>query len=90
MNYIPVRKENYADSKEQGISCDDLDDQQFIVHTAQPMHPEERTAAKEVSLSSEEQALHDELYCWGSNKKKASRQYFKSTSSIAVFHIQAK
>ncbi|GJU66502.1 putative ribonuclease H-like domain-containing protein [Tanacetum coccineum] len=64
MNYIPVRKENYADSKEQGISCDDvedLDDQQFIVHTAQPMHPEERTAAKEVQLSSEEQALHDEL-----------------------------
>ncbi|GJR34417.1 hypothetical protein Tco_1210101 [Tanacetum coccineum] len=64
MNYIPVREENYADSKEQGISCDDvedLDDQQFIVHTAQPMHPEERTAAKEVSLSSEEQALHDEL-----------------------------
>ncbi|GJR43355.1 retrovirus-related pol polyprotein from transposon TNT 1-94 [Tanacetum coccineum] len=64
MNYIPVRKENYADSKEQGISCDDvedLDDQQFIVHTAQPMHPEECTAAKEVSLSSEEQALHDEL-----------------------------
>ncbi|GJS52760.1 putative ribonuclease H-like domain-containing protein [Tanacetum coccineum] len=58
------RKENYADSKEQGISCDDvedLDDQQFIVHTAQPMHPEERTAAKEVQLSSEEQALHDEL-----------------------------
>ncbi|GKA36791.1 putative ribonuclease H-like domain-containing protein [Tanacetum coccineum] len=62
MNYIPVRKENYADSKEQGISCDDvedLDDQQFIVHTAQPI--QERTAAKEVSLSSEEQALHDEL-----------------------------
>ncbi|GJS66656.1 ribonuclease H-like domain-containing protein [Tanacetum coccineum] len=64
MNYIPVRKENYADSKEQGISCDDvedLDDQQFIVHTAQPMHTEERTAAKEVPLSSAEQALHDEL-----------------------------
>ncbi|GJZ36054.1 putative ribonuclease H-like domain-containing protein [Tanacetum coccineum] len=64
MNYIPVRKENYADSKEQGISCDDvedLDDQQFIVHTAQPMHPEERTAAKEVPLSSEE-LLHDEPY----------------------------
>ncbi|GKG10562.1 hypothetical protein Tco_0341962, partial [Tanacetum coccineum] len=64
MNYILVRKENYADSKEQGISCDDvedLDDQQFIVHTTQPMHPEERTAAKEVPLSSEEQALHDEL-----------------------------
>ncbi|GJV60757.1 retrovirus-related pol polyprotein from transposon TNT 1-94 [Tanacetum coccineum] len=40
MNYIPVRKENYADSKEQGITCDDaeeLDDQQFIVHTTQPM-----------------------------------------------------
>ncbi|GJS64775.1 putative ribonuclease H-like domain-containing protein [Tanacetum coccineum] len=37
MNYIPIRKENYVDSKEQGISCDDvedLDDQQFIVLTA--------------------------------------------------------
>ncbi|GJU37972.1 hypothetical protein Tco_1186326 [Tanacetum coccineum] len=34
---------------------------QFIVHTAQPMHPEERTADKEVPLSSEEQVLHDEL-----------------------------
>ncbi|GKG47156.1 hypothetical protein Tco_0504353, partial [Tanacetum coccineum] len=45
MNYIPVRKENYDDSKEQGITCDDaedLDDQQFIVHTTQPMPPEER------------------------------------------------
>ncbi|GJU22074.1 putative ribonuclease H-like domain-containing protein [Tanacetum coccineum] len=40
---------------------DDLDDQQFIVHTAQPMHSEERTAAKEVPLSSKEQAIHDEL-----------------------------
>ncbi|GKG28177.1 hypothetical protein Tco_0406504, partial [Tanacetum coccineum] len=28
---------------------------------AQPMHSEERTAAKEAPLSSEEQALHDEL-----------------------------
>ncbi|GJY54103.1 hypothetical protein Tco_0445767 [Tanacetum coccineum] len=46
-----IWKENYADSKEQGISCDDvedMDDQQFIVHTAQPMPPEERTAAKEI------------------------------------------
>ncbi|GJV70325.1 hypothetical protein Tco_1485834 [Tanacetum coccineum] len=53
-----------AESKEQGITCDDaedLDDQQFIVHTTQPMPPEERTAAKEVKLSTEEQALHDEL-----------------------------
>ncbi|GJX12850.1 hypothetical protein Tco_0204608 [Tanacetum coccineum] len=37
----------------------------FMVHkaiyAAQPMHSEERTADKEVSLSSEEQALHDEL-----------------------------
>ncbi|GJZ20985.1 putative ribonuclease H-like domain-containing protein, partial [Tanacetum coccineum] len=45
---------------------EDLDDQQFIVHgpsiyAAQPMHSEERTADKEVPLSSEEQALHDEL-----------------------------
>ncbi|GJX30831.1 ribonuclease H-like domain-containing protein [Tanacetum coccineum] len=69
MNYIPVRKENYADSKEQGISCDDdedLDVQQFIVHgpnihAAQNKPSEERTADKEVPLSSEEQALHDEL-----------------------------
>ncbi|GJT27532.1 putative RNA-directed DNA polymerase, partial [Tanacetum coccineum] len=64
MNYIPVRKENYADSKEQGISCDDvedMDDQQFIVHTTQYMPPVESTAAKEVKLSSEDQALHDEL-----------------------------
>ncbi|GJS06912.1 retrovirus-related pol polyprotein from transposon TNT 1-94 [Tanacetum coccineum] len=69
MNYIPVRKENYADSKEQGISCDDdedLDVQQFIVHgpnihAAQNKPSEERTADKEVPLSSDEQALHDEL-----------------------------
>ncbi|GJS17606.1 putative ribonuclease H-like domain-containing protein [Tanacetum coccineum] len=67
MNYIHVRKENYADSGEKVSTLDDvedLDDQQFIVHTAQPaqpMHSEERTAAKEASLSSEEQALHDEL-----------------------------
>ncbi|GJS76105.1 putative ribonuclease H-like domain-containing protein [Tanacetum coccineum] len=64
MNYIPVRKENYAESGEKVSTLDDvedLDDQQFIVygpsiHTAQPMHSEERTADKEVSLSSEEQA----------------------------------
>ncbi|GJV43144.1 hypothetical protein Tco_1427680 [Tanacetum coccineum] len=34
MNYIPVRKENYADSKEQGKTCDDaeeLNDQHFSV-----------------------------------------------------------
>ncbi|GJW19028.1 putative ribonuclease H-like domain-containing protein [Tanacetum coccineum] len=30
-------------------------------HSAQPMHSEERTADKEVPLSSKEQALHDEL-----------------------------
>ncbi|GKG20849.1 hypothetical protein Tco_0380650, partial [Tanacetum coccineum] len=44
MNYIPVRKENYADSGDKVSTLDDvedLDDQQFIVHTAQPMHPEE-------------------------------------------------
>ncbi|GJW97499.1 putative ribonuclease H-like domain-containing protein [Tanacetum coccineum] len=55
---------NTLDHLEQGIACDDaedLDDQQFIVHTTQPMPPEERTAAKEVKLSSEDQALHDEL-----------------------------
>ncbi|GJT27735.1 copia protein [Tanacetum coccineum] len=47
------KEENYADSKEQEISCDDvedMDDQQFIVHTTQPMPPEERTAAKEVTF----------------------------------------
>ncbi|GJT90134.1 putative ribonuclease H-like domain-containing protein [Tanacetum coccineum] len=64
-----VRKENYAASGGNVSTHDDvedLDDQQFIVHgpsihAAQPMHSEERTADKEVSLSSEEQALHDEL-----------------------------
>ncbi|GJW90639.1 ribonuclease H-like domain-containing protein [Tanacetum coccineum] len=45
---------------------EDLDDQQFIVHgpsinAVQNKHSEERTADKEVPLSSEEQALHDEL-----------------------------
>ncbi|GJU29557.1 putative ribonuclease H-like domain-containing protein [Tanacetum coccineum] len=69
MNYIPVRKENYADSGGNVSThddVDDLDDQQFIVHgpnihAAQNTPSEERTADKEVPLSSEEQALHDEL-----------------------------
>ncbi|GJT83659.1 putative ribonuclease H-like domain-containing protein [Tanacetum coccineum] len=69
MNYIPVRKENYADSGGKVSTYDDvedLDDQQFIVHgpsinAAQNKHSEERTTDKEVPLSSEEQALHDEL-----------------------------
>ncbi|GJT36204.1 retrovirus-related pol polyprotein from transposon TNT 1-94 [Tanacetum coccineum] len=64
MKLILFRKENYANSGDKVSTLDDvedLDDQQFIVHTAQPMHPEERTAAKEVPLSSTEQALHDEL-----------------------------
>ncbi|GKD47654.1 hypothetical protein Tco_1276630 [Tanacetum coccineum] len=64
MNYIPVRKENYAASGGNVSTLndvEDLDDQQFIVHTAQTMHSEEHTADKEVPLSSEEQALHDEL-----------------------------
>ncbi|GJQ99548.1 putative ribonuclease H-like domain-containing protein [Tanacetum coccineum] len=69
MNYIPVRKENYADSGGQDTACndvEDLDDQQFIVHgpnihAAQNKPSEERTANKEVPLSFEEQALHDEL-----------------------------
>ncbi|GKC99252.1 hypothetical protein Tco_1169527, partial [Tanacetum coccineum] len=33
------------------------------------------------------ESINKKKYCWGSNKKKASRQYFKSTSSIAVFHM---
>ncbi|GJV58178.1 ribonuclease H-like domain-containing protein [Tanacetum coccineum] len=69
MNYIPVRKENYADSGGNVLTHDDvedLDDQQFIVHgpnihAAQNTPSEERTADKEVPLFSEEQALHDEL-----------------------------
>ncbi|GJU34907.1 putative ribonuclease H-like domain-containing protein [Tanacetum coccineum] len=56
MNYIPVRKENYADSGGKVSTYDDvedLDDQQFIVHgpsinAAQNKHSEERTADKEV------------------------------------------
>ncbi|GKB26963.1 hypothetical protein Tco_0866364 [Tanacetum coccineum] len=49
MNYIPVKKENYADSKEQGITCDDaedLDDQQFICHTTQPILMHQESLAK--------------------------------------------
>ncbi|GJV42370.1 putative ribonuclease H-like domain-containing protein [Tanacetum coccineum] len=69
MNYIPVRKENYADSGKNVSTHDDVDDldvQQFIVHgpnihAAQNKPSEERTADKEVPLSSDEQALHDEL-----------------------------
>ncbi|GKD71300.1 hypothetical protein Tco_1325390 [Tanacetum coccineum] len=69
MNYIPVRKENYADSGGQETACNDVEDfdeQQFIVHgpsiNAVPnKHSEEHTADKEVPLSSDEQALHDEL-----------------------------
>ncbi|GJU16826.1 putative ribonuclease H-like domain-containing protein [Tanacetum coccineum] len=69
MNYIPVRKENNADLGEKVSTYDDVEDldaQQFIVHgpsinTVQHKHSEERTADKEVPLSFEEQALHDEL-----------------------------
>ncbi|GKB76880.1 hypothetical protein Tco_0943775 [Tanacetum coccineum] len=65
MNYIPVRKENYGDSGGKVSTyadVEDLDEQHFIVHgpsihAAQNMHSEERTADKEVPLSSEEQAL---------------------------------
>ncbi|GJV34535.1 putative ribonuclease H-like domain-containing protein [Tanacetum coccineum] len=52
MNYIPVRKENYANLGDKVSTLGDvkdLDDQQFIVHTAQHMHPEERTAAKRIA-----------------------------------------
>ncbi|GJX37441.1 putative ribonuclease H-like domain-containing protein [Tanacetum coccineum] len=52
MNYIPVRKENYADSGGQETTYDDvedLDDQQFIVHgpsinAVQNKHSEETNA----------------------------------------------
>ncbi|GJY62320.1 putative ribonuclease H-like domain-containing protein [Tanacetum coccineum] len=62
MNYIPVRKENVSTYDD----VEDLDDQQFIVHgpsihAAQNTYSAERTADKEVPLSSEDQALHDEL-----------------------------
>ncbi|GKG51178.1 hypothetical protein Tco_0541562, partial [Tanacetum coccineum] len=65
--YIPVRKENYADSGEQETACNDVEDEQhFIVHgpsihAAQNKPSEERTTDKETPLSSEEQVLHDEL-----------------------------
>ncbi|GJX83503.1 putative ribonuclease H-like domain-containing protein [Tanacetum coccineum] len=66
MNYIPVRKENYADSGGQETACNDVedfDDQQFIVHgpSINPVQNKQHTADKEVPLSSDEQALHDEL-----------------------------
>ncbi|GJR81355.1 hypothetical protein Tco_0152140 [Tanacetum coccineum] len=68
MNYL-LLEENYADSGKNVSTHDDVDDldvQQFIVHgpsihAAQPKHSEERTTDKEVPLSSDEQALHDEL-----------------------------
>ncbi|GJX84518.1 hypothetical protein Tco_0335292 [Tanacetum coccineum] len=63
--------ENQENQKGKGLSgCLELEllthDQQFIVHgpnihAAQNKPSEERTADKEVPLSSEEQALHDEL-----------------------------
>ncbi|GJT67161.1 putative ribonuclease H-like domain-containing protein [Tanacetum coccineum] len=56
-------EENYVIPKRtRKISCDDvedLDDQQFIVHTAQPMHSEERTAAKDSYYC----PLQNKLYC---------------------------
>ncbi|GJW53451.1 putative ribonuclease H-like domain-containing protein [Tanacetum coccineum] len=63
MNYIPVRKENYADSGGNVSThddVDDLDDQQFIVHgpnihAAQNKPSEERTADKEVPLNAFEE-----------------------------------
>ncbi|GJR95228.1 putative ribonuclease H-like domain-containing protein [Tanacetum coccineum] len=55
MNYIPVRKENYADSGGQETACndvEDLDDQQFIVHgpSINTVQNKQHTADKEVPL----------------------------------------
>ncbi|GJV61383.1 putative ribonuclease H-like domain-containing protein [Tanacetum coccineum] len=87
MNYIPVRKENYADSKEQGITYDaeDLDDQQFIVHTTQPMPPEERTAGKKkkLALSSKIKLYMMSLSTAGFPNKKKLQDRLQITSSIA-------
>ncbi|GKA89921.1 ribonuclease H-like domain-containing protein [Tanacetum coccineum] len=52
MNYIPVRKENYADSGGNVSThddVDDLDDQQFIVHESESKlhHDAQRTAFEE-------------------------------------------
>ncbi|GJS61618.1 hypothetical protein Tco_0656402 [Tanacetum coccineum] len=164
------KKENYADSKEQGITCDDAEDLDDTIHSVSLMHQEslakahnddQRIAFEEEkrrisiakgkehvdstftlstantppqstgntptdsdddtptdgvfstnSFDAEEGGVADynnldptidvpstptlrihkdsssksnywQKYCWGSNKKKASRQYFKSTSSIA-------
>ncbi|GJV06253.1 putative ribonuclease H-like domain-containing protein [Tanacetum coccineum] len=64
LNRIWERKTMLIDSKEQGISCDDvedLDDQQFIVHTAQPMHPEEYLLPK---------TLNDDTKDWFEEEKR--------------------
>ncbi|GJS21535.1 ribonuclease H-like domain-containing protein [Tanacetum coccineum] len=69
MNYIPVRKENYADSGGQETACNDVEDETtlYIVSRSQTimqlsMKPSENVLlTEEVPLSSEEQALHDEL-----------------------------
>ncbi|GJU85942.1 putative ribonuclease H-like domain-containing protein [Tanacetum coccineum] len=60
MNYIPVRKENYADSGGKVSTYDeveDLDDQQFIVHVpsinaAQNKHSRERTSCELLTKNS--------------------------------------
>ncbi|GJW17409.1 uncharacterized mitochondrial protein-like protein [Tanacetum coccineum] len=86
MNYIPVRKENYADSKEQGISCDDvedLDDQQFIVLSSQAYASEERTVQKTFIV------LKNKLYMMSLEKRRISitkgektcQQYFHSSTA---------
>ncbi|GJW52929.1 putative ribonuclease H-like domain-containing protein [Tanacetum coccineum] len=96
MNYILVRKENYDDSGEKVSTYDDvedLDDQQFIVHgpsinAVQNKHSEERTADKEVPLSSEDtSARHDGVYCWDYHKKEALKKVFDKPC-LAVFYYK--
>ncbi|GKF47412.1 hypothetical protein Tco_0137214 [Tanacetum coccineum] len=64
MNYIPVRKENYADSGGQEIARNDVEDEQHFVVHGPNIHATQNKPSeddKEIPLSSEEQALHDEL-----------------------------
>ncbi|GJZ02576.1 hypothetical protein Tco_0520537 [Tanacetum coccineum] len=71
--------ENQENQKGKGqsltlVDVEDLDDQQFIVHTAQPMHPEERTAAKRSSIVLKNK-LHDEAYEFGCIKKSLAKAH---------------
>ncbi|GJX41484.1 putative ribonuclease H-like domain-containing protein [Tanacetum coccineum] len=86
MNYIPVRKENYADSKEQGKTCDDAEEISIPAihcHTTQykPSEWKSTCCQKKLNMSSEDQALHDEL-------RKRGNTIAKEKEHVTVLHTK--